>query len=172
MPLTSVTRVRVPLGPPLGSLPPDRLQRSGVSLFSADPAIRGTVRPGGFTGAAPSDEQPKLLFRLRRVGGEELIASAGTGLPLSRKGRANEMGSALDRPAEPFGPRSGTGEDGSEPGPASPARRPGRKRRPAGVYCPNTFLSRSVVLAAGLVRMFASSCPILTKRPSTAFWVT
>ena len=36
------------------------------------------------------DEQPELLFKLREVDEKELIASAGTGLPLAKKGPAAE----------------------------------------------------------------------------------
>ena len=41
------------------------------------------------------DEQPELLFRLRKVDEKELIAKAGTGLPLTKKGPAAEK--VLDR---------------------------------------------------------------------------
>ncbi len=49
-------------------------------------------------------------------------------------------------------------------GPGNPGRRPdGRERqRPLGTsnqFCPKTVLSRSVTLAAGLVRIFFSSSP-------------
>lgn len=36
------------------------------------------------------DEQPELLFKLREVDQKELIARAGTGLPLAKKGPAKE----------------------------------------------------------------------------------
>jgi hypothetical protein len=39
-------------------------------------------------------------------------------------------------------------------------------------YFPNTFFKSAVVWEAGLVRILASSRPILTKRPSTDFSVT
>jgi hypothetical protein len=39
-------------------------------------------------------------------------------------------------------------------------------------YLPNTVFKRSVTLAAGLVRIFFSSCPIIKKRPSRALLVT
>ena len=39
-------------------------------------------------------------------------------------------------------------------------------------YLPNTVFSRSVVRAAGLVRIFFSSSPTMKKRPSSALLVT
>ena len=55
------------------------------------------------------DEQPELLFRLRKVNEKELIARAGAGLPLTKKGPA--AGKVLDGSdlAEVFGLEMGQG---------------------------------------------------------------
>jgi hypothetical protein len=82
------------------------------------------------------DEQPELLFTLRRVDKKELIAKAGRGLPLSRQMPAEEKVLAADGLAELFGLELGPGEDDSVPGPASPLRKTGGRRRPAKAATP------------------------------------
>ena len=77
------------------------------------------------------DEQPELLFKLRAVDEKDLIAKAGKGMPLSRKGPADDKVLAPDGLSELFGLELGTGEDGASPGPGSPSQAPGRERRPA-----------------------------------------
>ncbi len=49
------------------------------------------------------DDQPELLFRLRQVDQKALIAKAGKGLPLSKKGPAQDKVLAEDGLAELFG---------------------------------------------------------------------
>jgi uncharacterized Zn finger protein len=48
------------------------------------------------------DEQPELLFKLRKVDEKDLIAKAGKGLPLSKKGPAEEKVLAADGLSELF----------------------------------------------------------------------
>jgi uncharacterized Zn finger protein len=79
------------------------------------------------------DDQPELLFKLRKVDEKDLIAKAGKGLPLSQKGPADDKVLVADGLSELFGLELGTGEDSSSPGPESPSQKPGRKRRPAKV---------------------------------------
>jgi uncharacterized Zn finger protein len=71
------------------------------------------------------DEQPELLFRLRKVDEQDLIAKAGSGLPLSKTGPAAEKVLAADGLSELFGLEMATGKDGpapeSIPAPAKPA---------------------------------------------------
>lgn len=70
------------------------------------------------------DQQPELLFRLRKVREQDLIARAGTGLPLAAKGPAAGKVLAEDGLAELFGLE--IGEAAAMPAP--PKR---RVRRPA-----------------------------------------
>jgi uncharacterized Zn finger protein len=49
------------------------------------------------------DQRPELLFKLRKVDEKELIARAGSGLPLSRKGPGSERVLAADGLSELFG---------------------------------------------------------------------
>jgi uncharacterized Zn finger protein len=67
------------------------------------------------------DEQPELLFRLRMVDEKELIAKAGSGLPLSRKGLAKDKVLAVSDVSALFGIEMATGQEGA---PAKTARVP------------------------------------------------
>jgi uncharacterized Zn finger protein len=49
------------------------------------------------------DERPELLFKLRKVDEKDLIAKAGRGLPLSKKGPASERVLGTDGLSELFG---------------------------------------------------------------------
>ena len=49
------------------------------------------------------DQQPELLFKLHKVDEKELIAKAGKGLPLSKKGPAEEKVLATDALSDLFG---------------------------------------------------------------------
>jgi uncharacterized Zn finger protein len=49
------------------------------------------------------DEQPELLFKLRKVDEKDLIAKAGKGLPLSKKGPVEDKVLAADGLSELFG---------------------------------------------------------------------
>lgn len=69
------------------------------------------------------DERPELLFKLRRVDENDLIARAGKGLPLSKTGPAANKVLATHGLSELFGLDMGGGE---ETAPTKPAR-PGRK---------------------------------------------
>ncbi|MDD5307045.1 MAG: hypothetical protein PHU25_06960 [Deltaproteobacteria bacterium] len=64
------------------------------------------------------DEYPELLFKLREVDEKNLIAKAGKGLPLSKKGPAKEKVLAGDDLSELFGLEMGT----TEPRRAKPNR--------------------------------------------------
>ena len=69
------------------------------------------------------DARPELLFELRGVDGSELIARAGTGLPLAKKGPAPERALAEEGLSELFG------IDLAE-APAAPGPRSRRRSRP------------------------------------------
>jgi uncharacterized Zn finger protein len=75
------------------------------------------------------DEQPELLFKLRKVDEKDLIAKAGKGVPLSKKGPADDKVLSADGLSELFGLELGTGEDSSSPGPGTSSPKPDRKRR-------------------------------------------
>jgi len=76
------------------------------------------------------DEQPELLFKLRKVDEKDLIAKAGKGVPLSKKGPAHDKVLAADGLSELFGLELGAGEDSSALEPATPPVKPARTRRP------------------------------------------
>jgi uncharacterized Zn finger protein len=76
------------------------------------------------------DEQPELLFKLRKVDEKDLIAKAGKGIPLSKKGPAGDKVLVADGLSELFGLELGTDEDSSSPGSGAPSPKPDRKRRP------------------------------------------
>jgi uncharacterized Zn finger protein len=73
------------------------------------------------------DEQPELLFELRKVDHRDLIAKAGKGLSLSKKGPAQDRVLAADGLSELFGLDLGTTPDEPEPG---VTRAPAKKRAP------------------------------------------
>jgi hypothetical protein len=75
------------------------------------------------------DEQPELLFKLRKVDEKDLIAKASKGIPLSKKGPADDKVLVADGLSELFGLELGSGEDSSSPGPGTPSPKPGKKRR-------------------------------------------
>jgi uncharacterized Zn finger protein len=84
------------------------------------------------------DEQPELLFKLRKVNERDLIAKAGRGLPLSKKGPAKERVLAADGLSELFGLEMGAGGDGYGPvrtpmraKPAKTAKTRGRRSLPS-----------------------------------------
>lgn len=57
------------------------------------------------------DEQPELLFKLRKVDEKDLIAKAGKGLPLSKQGPAEDKVLAADGLSELFGLEIGVPTD-------------------------------------------------------------
>jgi uncharacterized Zn finger protein len=72
------------------------------------------------------DEQPELLFKLRKVDEKDLIAKAGKGLPLSKRGPAKDKVLAADGLSELFGLEIGSSAD--EPA-AEAAPTPKKARR-------------------------------------------
>lgn len=77
------------------------------------------------------DHQPELLFKLRQVNEQDLIAKAGGEMPLAKTAPAAEKILAADRMAELFGLEMAAVEEKPKPqAPASP-KRPGRPRRAA-----------------------------------------
>jgi hypothetical protein len=108
------------------------------------------------------DDQPELLFRLRKVEEKDLIAKAGSGIPLSKKGPAAHKVLGGEGLSELFGLEMATGEgdsaSGSFPAPAKPAGERRAKPRPAVKEIPpvrEARASRSAreapVLRAGVV---------------------
>jgi uncharacterized Zn finger protein len=77
------------------------------------------------------DERPELLFKLREVDEKELIARAGTSLPLTKKAPAAEKVLAGIDLSEIFGLEMATGEDGSVPETTPPPAKPARGRHAA-----------------------------------------
>jgi uncharacterized Zn finger protein len=77
------------------------------------------------------DEQPELLFTLRKVEAKDLIPKAGEGLSLYKSEPAGEKVLVAEGLSELFGLEMGTGQDGSTPEPESPLPKPVGKRRPA-----------------------------------------
>jgi len=67
------------------------------------------------------DDRPELLFQLRKVDEKDLIAKAGSGLPLSKKGPGADKVLAADDLAEMFGLEMAGAEDDAAPA-SAPAR--------------------------------------------------
>ena len=84
------------------------------------------------------DERPELLFALRQVSEQDLIAKAGSGLALSKKGPAAHRILADNGLAELFGVDMATPDAAPATTPASPARRRrmGKAPREAGHAAP------------------------------------
>ena len=76
------------------------------------------------------DEQPELLFKLRGVNEKDLVAKAGMGLPLARKGPANERVLAGSDLSELFGLELGQGAQ-PEVEARSPRKKPRHAKTPA-----------------------------------------
>jgi uncharacterized Zn finger protein len=79
------------------------------------------------------DRQPELLFQLRRVDEQDLIAKAGAGLPLAKTGPAGDKILAADGLSELFGVELGAGEEAVAPesAPSAEPEKPGKTRRTA-----------------------------------------
>ena len=75
------------------------------------------------------DEQPELLFKLRKVDEKDLIARAGRGLPLSKKGPAEDKVLAADGLSELFGLEMAANEEDPAPDKAQPPAKRTRTRR-------------------------------------------
>jgi uncharacterized Zn finger protein len=106
------------------------------------------------------DEQPELLFKLRKVNEQDLIAKAGRGLPLSKKGPAKDRVLAADGLSELFGLEMGAGEGGSVPVRTPTPARPAKTRRAAKV----APASERVALAAKTAKARGRRSSSLTKR--------
>jgi uncharacterized Zn finger protein len=76
------------------------------------------------------DEQPELLFKLRKVDEKDLIAKAGKGVPLSKKGPADDRVLTADSLSELFGLELGTGDDSPTLETTTPSVKPAGTRRP------------------------------------------
>ena len=95
------------------------------------------------------DEQPELLFKLRKVDEKDLIAKAGKGLPLSKKGPRKEKVLAEGGLSELFGLDLGTStkeptaKAAPAPKKATRARRAAKPRiEPAAVAAPAKTATR------------------------------
>lgn len=77
------------------------------------------------------DEQPECLFRLRKVDERDLIVQAGSGLPLSQKGPAEDKVLAADGLSELFGLEMAMGEEKPARDTARAPSKPARVRRAA-----------------------------------------
>jgi uncharacterized Zn finger protein len=83
------------------------------------------------------DDRPELLFRLRGVDEKDLIAKAGSGLPLSKTRPSKERVLAADGLSELFGLEMTTVEDDPAPlAPAKPAKRHSTKAKRAAKKTP------------------------------------
>ncbi len=76
------------------------------------------------------DQQPELIFKLRKVDENALIAKAGKGVPLSKKGPAADKVLADDQLSDIFGLDLGAAE-AKEPAPKKPSRPLKKKPKPA-----------------------------------------
>ena len=77
------------------------------------------------------DEQPELLFKLRKVDGKDLIAKAVKDLPLSKQGPGEDRILAADGLAELFGLELGVADDESAVEVAAAPKKVARARRVA-----------------------------------------
>jgi uncharacterized Zn finger protein len=77
------------------------------------------------------DHQPELLFKLRQVNEQDLIAKAGSDLPLAKAAPAAEKVLSPDRLSELFGLEMAAAEEKPRPKTAKAAKKPGRPRRAA-----------------------------------------
>ena len=121
----------------------ERICRQQTGLFPAPAEIRFScscpdwasmckhVAAALYGIGARLDEQPELLFKLRKVDEKGLIAKAGKGLPLSKKGPADDKVLAADGLSELFGLELETYEDNVSTEGTPAAAKPGRVRRAA-----------------------------------------
>ncbi len=106
------------------------------------------------------DERPELLFTLRKVDEQDLVATAGKGLPLAKKGPAREKVLVADGLSELFGLDLDTSaaEQPLEPAPA---------KKPAGARRGTRALPAAAAAAApAQAAARRSSARVATKRPS------
>jgi len=120
----------------------ERICRQNTGLFPAPAEIRFSCSCPDWASmckhvaavlygiGARLDEQPGLLFNLRKVDEKDLIAKAGKGIPLSKKGPADDKVLATDGLSELFGLEMGTGDDIVSPGPGTSPAKPARKKAP------------------------------------------
>ena len=83
------------------------------------------------------DQEPELLFKLRKVDEKDLIAKAGSGLPLTKTGPAADKVLSADRLAELFGLEMAAAEEEPKPEAARATAKPARAR-PAAKAAPAT----------------------------------
>jgi uncharacterized Zn finger protein len=76
------------------------------------------------------DEQPELIFTLRQADEKDLIARAGKGLPLSKKGLGSAKILASNGLAELFGLELGTAETSASFKPPTPSEKSSGRRSP------------------------------------------
>ena len=129
--------------------------------------LAGGGRPGAAAGAR--DDEPDAR-RARRAAGPASTRSCARW-----PSRASTPAfTTASRPMPDW--RSAAASATSSPRASSPTERRMNRRADAacgrGVYLPNTVFSRSVVRAAGLVRIFFSSSPTMWNRPSSDLFVT
>jgi uncharacterized Zn finger protein len=105
------------------------------------------------------DEQPELLFKLRKVDHKDLIARAGSALPLSRSAPAADRILASDGLSELFGLDMGA----AEPSRPVPPERPRRRARGPAAR-PSAAPTRPAAKAS-LAKPKATSKPAPPKRP-------
>lgn len=120
----------------------ERVCRQGIGLFPAPTEIRFSCSCPDWASmckhvaavlygiGARLDEQPDLLFHLRKVDEKDLIAKAGKGIPLSKRGPADDKVLATDGLSELFGLEIGTGDDGVSPEPGTSPAKPAGKKAP------------------------------------------
>jgi len=94
------------------------------------------------------DEQPELLFKLRKVDEKDLIAKAGKGLPLSKKGCAGKKVLAVDGLSELFGLDMGASTAEPMPEAAPAPKKTNRSRRVARPRSKPTVVVAPVKVAA------------------------
>ncbi len=100
------------------------------------------------------DEKPELLFALRKVHEKDLIAKAGKGIPLSKKGPSDDRVLVTEGLSELFGLDLGTGDGGSSPVPATSSAKPARRKA----------MRRSAREGAAIAVKSAARRPSTTKR--------
>lgn len=77
------------------------------------------------------DHQPELLFKLRQVNEQDLIAKAGSDLPLAKAAPAAEKVLSADRLSELFGLEMAPAEEKPKPKTGKEPKKPARARRAA-----------------------------------------
>lgn len=108
------------------------------------------------------DEQPELLFKLRRVDEKDLIAKAGKGLSLSKQGPAEDRVLAAGGLSELFGLELGVSND------EALARPQSRPKKPTRAYRAVTSRSESAAVAKPAKTAARRSSASAKKKPPKA----